>query len=226
VFKLLIGGFKGRDGMGTRTKVLATLALAGACGVLAVPSMASAARSGVTIHLYQGAGFEGFVFSPKPGQCADGRTVKVFKQTGKGQNPKRDKRVARTHAFKNSGGKYRWHALHHQPHPGKYYARVSATSGCQADNSKTLHISARPNTKITDVSISRNKRQVIFEYKGSGGLPPYRYKCKLDDRPYNHCQGNSKLYKNVSRGHHVFKVRAVGHNGKSDRTPAKRGFRM
>jgi hypothetical protein len=212
--------------MGIRTKALATFALAGACGMLALPSMASAARSGVTIHLFQGSRFEGFVFSPKPGQCADGRRVRLFKEKGKGQNPKRDKRVAQTHAFKNSGGKYRWRALHYDPHSGKFYARVSATSACQADNSRTIQLSARPNTKIVDVSINRNKRSAFFHYRAFGGIAPYNYRCKLDQRRYKRCQDNAKSYFHVSRGHHVFKVRAVGHNGKSDRTPAKRGFRM
>jgi hypothetical protein len=36
--------------MGTRTKILATLAVASAWALLALPTMASAARSGVTIH--------------------------------------------------------------------------------------------------------------------------------------------------------------------------------
>lgn len=212
--------------MGTKTKLLASLAVAGACALLALPSMASAARSGVTIHLFQGSAFEGFVFSPKPGKCADGRRVRLFKEKGKGQNPKRDKRVAQTHAFKNSGGKYRWRALHYDPHPGKFYARVSATSACQADNSRTIHLSARPNTKVVDMDINRNKRSAFFHYRAFGGIAPYNFKCKLDHRRYTHCPDNAKTYFHVGRGHHVFKVKAIGHNGKSDRTPAKREFRM
>jgi hypothetical protein len=64
-------------------KLLMTLALAGACVVLALPSMASAARSGVSIHLFIDDALKGFVFSPKPRECAEGRTVRIFRQKGK-----------------------------------------------------------------------------------------------------------------------------------------------
>jgi hypothetical protein len=210
--------------MGTRIKVFATLALAGACGVLALPSMAGAAtRSGVTIHHYQGSSLEGFVFSPKPRQCANARTVKLFRQTGKKQNPKRDTKLAKTSSYRNSGGHYKWQ-MHLRP--GKLYARVPATPACQADNSRTINVSGPPNTTLEILDKNVNKGRVVFHYRGVGGVPPYHFECKLDNRGYQHCPDNSKSYTGLSRGHHVFKVRAIGANGKKDPTPAKRKFRM
>ncbi len=114
--------------MGTRTKVLITLAVVGAGAVLALPSAASAATpSGVTIHNLVGDQFKGFVFSPKPRECAEDRTVEVFRQTGKKQDPSRDVKAAKTVATRRGSGKYRWIVDPKRPRPGKYYARVSAT---------------------------------------------------------------------------------------------------
>ena len=69
-----------------------------------MPSMASAARSGVTIHLFIDHALKGFVFSPKPRECAEGRTVRIFRQKGKKENPKRDIKVAKTGAARRSNG--------------------------------------------------------------------------------------------------------------------------
>lgn len=202
--------------------VAAVMAVVGFAAANAV----GAARSGVTIHIYQHNFFKGFVFSPKPRQCAEGRTVKLFKQAGRRQNPKRDHRIATTHASLTSRGKYRWDVRHYRPGPGRFYARVPATSACQADNSKTLHISARPNTKITGKDDFRNnhRRFVEFTYRGVGGISPYHFHCKLDDRRFRRCPNDAKVYTDLSHGHHVFKVRAIGRNGKRGRSPAKRGF--
>ena len=123
--------------MGTR-KVLATFALAGACAVLALPSMASAAPSGVTIHLTQGR-VHGFVFSPRP-SCRT-RRVKLIEQKGRHRNHKRDRVVAKTTSFPSArdNGKYKWIVDRRPPRPGNYYARVAAIRSCQADDSKTIH---------------------------------------------------------------------------------------
>ena len=211
--------------MGTRTRLLAAFALAGACGALALPSVASAARSGVTLHLDGDGTFKGFVFSPKPGQCADGRRVELYRQRGREQHPNRDVKVAKSLAQSYSHGRFKWtaHPLH--PRPGDYYARVPKIAACRGDNSKTLHIAQRPNTKIWHMSITHG-RNVTFKYRGLGGLPPYNFQCKLDDKPYRHCPPGERRYVGLARGHHVFKVRARNDVGKQDRTPAKRGFRI
>jgi hypothetical protein len=210
--------------MGTRAKVLATFALAGACALLGLPSAASAARSGVTMHLFVGDDVKGFVFSPKPRKCADGRTVRVFRQKGKQENPKRDVKVAKAQAARRANGKYKWEVGLDRPRPGDYYAQVPATAACQEDSSKTVRITARPHTKIISSTIFDNTRSALFQYRAVNGVEPYKFRCKLDDQPYRRCRGYQKNYSHLSRGHHVFKVFAIGGNGKRDRTPAKRGF--
>jgi hypothetical protein len=218
--------FSGGDGMGTRTKLLVTLALVCAWGALALPSMAIAkARSGVTIHLDSGGTFMGFVFSPKPGRCADGRTVELYRRTGKGQRPRRDQRMRKTEAQSHGHDRFKWSLYPSHPRPGDFYARVPRTADCLADNSKTLHLAERPNTKITGMSVTHG-RNVTFKYRGSGGVPPYNFQCKLDHKPYRHCSPRERRYVHLSHGHHVFKVRARNDLGKQDRTPARRGFRI
>ena len=125
--------------MGPRTKILVTLALAGACAGLALPSMAGAAPSGVTIHFRQPNKFVGFVFSPKPRKCAADRWVRLFRQKGKKQNRKRDVFIQAKHASKAPNGKYKW-TVHRRPlRASKFYARMPAISGCQRDRTKTIH---------------------------------------------------------------------------------------
>jgi hypothetical protein len=210
--------------MRSRIKLLATLALAGVCGALSLPSVASAAHTGVTIHLYR-SGLKGFVFSPKPGQCAVARTVELYRQKGKGQHPKRDVKVAKTVTESYTRNRGKWTLPTTVLRPGDFYARVPRTAHCQADNSKTLDVSKRPNTTITHMSIT-HRSNVTFNYRASHGIPPYGFQCKLDDKPYRHCPPLKQRYVGLSHGRHVFKVRARGSNGKQDRTPDRRGFRI
>jgi hypothetical protein len=215
--------------MGTRTKILGMLALAGTFTALALPGTpsagaASAARSGVTIHLFIGDAVKGYVFSPKLGECAEGRAVRVFRQKGKRVNPRRDIKVAKTRATQSANGGYRWEVGLDRPRPGHYYARVRATAACQADNSRTVTITARPQTKIVDTSLYPDTRSASFEWRAVDGVQPYKFRCKLDDQPYRRCREFGKEYSHLSRGHHVFKVFAIGGNGKQDITPARRGF--
>ena len=221
---------------GRRSFAVAAAAVAAVCGLLALPGVVGAARSGaaqsgVTIHLLKVGAFYGYVFSSNPGQCANDRTVELFKQKGKSQNPGRDKAVSRTRSHTNNGRRYRW-SVGYRPRPGKFYARIPKTRACQADNSKTIHLAERPNTKITDLSIAgqggcgaHRCRGVLIDFKGHGGVPPYNYRCKRDHQQYRSCPG-SKFYGHLSTGHHVFKVFAIGANGKRDRTPAKVGFHV
>jgi hypothetical protein len=240
VFTLLAADYNGRDGTGAGTKILATLAFVGVGAVLALPSAAGAAApSGVTLHADLG-GFRGFVFSPKPGKCADGRLVKLFKEKGKKPNPKRDVVKDKGHAFEQNG-KYKWlpSARGYDLHPGRFYARVSAIPGCQADNSKTVHIHARPKTKITGIEErgngGRNRHRVAIGFKCVGSIPECRYRIKLDHQHWRkHREGEveyrtsrepSRL-RHISSGDHVFKVYAIASTGKRDKTPAELRFHI
>jgi hypothetical protein len=142
VFRPVIGGFQGRHGIGTRTKVLAMFALAGACALLAVPSIAATTPSGVTIH-HKGHHFLfGYVFSPKPRQCAKDRRVRVFRQTGKTQNRRRDPRVGEEPTKKMNSGKYRWTYRRRGPSliGHSYYVVITKGHGCEGDASGTIHV--------------------------------------------------------------------------------------
>jgi hypothetical protein len=216
--------------MGGKAKVFVTLALTGACAVLALPSIAAgAARSGVTIHSLPGVAFKGYVFSPKPRQCARNRTVRVFRQKGKKQNRKRDIKVAKTtSAFTfRRRQRYKWETASRQFRPGDYYAQVRATAACRADSSKTVRISVRPRTRHIMTTLVPTTRSADFYYQAKGGVEPYTFRCKLDHKPYRRCgrgESDSRNYTHLSRGHHVFKVFAIGDDGKRDLTPAKRAF--
>jgi hypothetical protein len=208
--------------MRARTKLL--IAFSATFAAFALPSVANAAPSGVTIHNRIGDQFKGFVFSPKPRKCADARTVEVFREKGNGQSPNQDFKVGSTEASRRGRGKYTWYLAPSDPRVGKYYARVPATSACRADNSKTLRISAQPDTRIRKVH--HIKRSVVIDYYAVSGVAPYNFQCRLDDQHYRRCPDYQKEYGHLSRGRHVFRVRAIGDNGKRDPTPAKRGFHI
>jgi hypothetical protein len=222
--------------MGTRTKLLAALALAGACGALAVPSVAGAARTGVTIHQHRDSLY-GYVFSPKPDQCAKGRKVRLLKQKGKHKHPSRDRRIASTSAHEvTSGphkGKFKWEIeIQSSFGNGRVYAftpkarKRDHRSECDRDTSETIEVSRRPNTKITRVSIQHRDNRAIFEYHAVGGIKPYDLFCRLGKHPVEECGNTRETYGDVSPGRHVFRVWAVGGNGLKERTPAKRTFKM
>ena len=68
--------------MGTRTKLLATLALAGGCALLAVPSIAAATPSGVTIHHIGHHFLFGYVFNDEPARWPPG-TIPAARTLGR-----------------------------------------------------------------------------------------------------------------------------------------------
>jgi hypothetical protein len=81
-------------------------------------------------------GLFGYVTSPTPGRCADHRRVALFKQRGKGQHPRRDKRIARVRTRPN-------HRLHQWSvrtnRKGRFYAKARRTPGCRVAFSKSIH---------------------------------------------------------------------------------------
>ena len=77
--------------------------LLGVAIMLAVPSVAGAARSGVTIHHKNRFQFYGYVFSPDSNRCARFRNVRLFKQVGKEQNRRRDIKVSRECRHRQGG---------------------------------------------------------------------------------------------------------------------------
>ena len=129
-------------GMGTRIKILATFALASACALLAVPSIAATTPSGVTIHHRGNHFLFGYVFSPTPRQSAKDRRVRVFRQIGRTQNRRRDPRVGEEPTKKMNSGKYRWTYRRSGPSlKGKsYYVVITKGHGCEGDASRTIDV--------------------------------------------------------------------------------------
>lgn len=114
----------------------ATLTLLGG---LAAPGIADAGdtlvSTTVTIRTANG-DFWGYVESPQTRNCAKGRKVMLFKQTGRNQNPQNDNRVASDTASKN-GDRFMW-STGNTGLSGKFYAKVARTDQCKPDTSKTV----------------------------------------------------------------------------------------
>ena len=105
-----------------------------------VASAGALADTTVTIRTENG-DFWGFVSSPRPLRCADGRKVVLFKQTGPEQDPRADERVASDTASLN-GDRYEWNTGNTGMF-GRFYARVARTDTCRGDTSNTIR-SVRP----------------------------------------------------------------------------------
>ena len=109
--------------------------------MLVVPSVAGAARSGVTIHHKNRFQFYGYVFSPDPNRCARFRSVRLFKQVGKEQNRRRDIKVSANAANDKAGSnRYKWHANERDFTHGRFYALVGKIPGCKRDSSRTIRV--------------------------------------------------------------------------------------
>jgi hypothetical protein len=98
------------------------------------------AETTVTIRTQNG-DFWGYVNSPRPKKCADGRKIVLFKQVGAEQDPRVDQRIADDTASLN-GDRYEWNTSNTGKF-GKFYARAGKTDDCKGDTSKTIR-SVRP----------------------------------------------------------------------------------
>lgn len=100
------------------------------------PKEGSKAETKVNIKGHDG-DYYGYVKSSDEGHCADGRKVKVFKQTGHRQNPKHDLKIGTDYSEPN-GGKYMWSIGNSGYKQGEFYAKVGKTDYCKGDTSKTI----------------------------------------------------------------------------------------
>jgi photosystem II stability/assembly factor-like uncharacterized protein len=82
-----------------------------------------------------------------------------------------------------------------------------------------------PQTTITKAKINSGKRMATFGFRGSGGVKPYSFQCKLDKKKYSSCR-SGKTYKSLKPGNHTFRVRAKDHAGRVDKTPAIKKFKI
>ena len=80
--------------------------------------------------------YYGYVKSDKK-KCASSRKVKVFKQKGKNQEPKKDKKIG-TDISDPNGKKSEWAIGNSGYKSGKFYAKVGKTDSCKGATSKTI----------------------------------------------------------------------------------------
>lgn len=95
---------------------------------------AGKAKTTVTIRA-ENTDLSGTISSPKPNDCAAGRTVLVIKQKGK-RGGRNDVRIGSDTASLQ-GGVYRW-STGNTGMEGKFYAKVKATGKCKGATSKTV----------------------------------------------------------------------------------------
>jgi hypothetical protein len=111
------------------------LAIVTAVVVAGTAGAGTRATTTVTIKTQNG-DFWGYVDSPRPLKCADGRKIVLFKQVGAEQDPSVDQKVASDTASLN-GDRYMW-STGNTGQSGKFYARAGRTINCKADTSPTV----------------------------------------------------------------------------------------
>ena len=92
------------------------------------------------------------------------------------------------------------------------------------DGAVTLPDTTPPNTVIHGgPKGTTTKRRASFHLMSSEAGS--KFQCKLDTRPWRACTA-SKTYRNLKKGRHTFRARAIDAAGNKDPTPAKRVWRI
>lgn len=81
-----------------------------------------------------------------------------------------------------------------------------------------------PSTGI-DRHPAKKTVNTVARFAFSASTPAARFRCKLDKRPFAQCR-SPRFYRNLKPGWHVFRVVAIGADGKADQTPASFGWRV
>jgi hypothetical protein len=83
-----------------------------------------------------------------------------------------------------------------------------------------------PETRITfGPAFKTRKRKVVFRFVDATGQPGTRFICRLDRRKWRSCGSPMRLAK-LTRGKHVFKVKAENAVGTWEAQPTKRSFKV
>jgi Tol biopolymer transport system component len=83
-----------------------------------------------------------------------------------------------------------------------------------------------PHTRITFAPASKTRtRNPVFRFTDATGQPGTRFRCKIDGKHWKRCDSPLRL-KQLSRGRHVLKVKAVNALGVSEPTPSIRRFKV
>lgn len=108
-------------------------------GVFAATGVANAAERTPTKVTIKGdnGDFYGYVKSEDEDNCANERTVTLYKLTGETPDPKLDEKIVTDTASPN-GPKYMWSAGNTGEKSGEFYARVKKTDECGGDISKVV----------------------------------------------------------------------------------------
>jgi len=139
-----MAGRRKAKGAEVKTKrILLALAALALCAALTVPSFAGAraTRAATTIKIKDGNGdFHGRITSTRKG-CLGGRVVKVFKQKGNHQNPKRDKVIGKDTSEKAQRNQLVgiWAVGNTGFKRGSFYAKARRTDSCKVAYSDTIH---------------------------------------------------------------------------------------
>ena len=84
----------------------------------------------------------------------------------------------------------------------------------------------RPNTFVTNVAVNSRRRRARIRFRGTDNRAgPITFQCKIDGSLYSGCQ-SPKVYRRLSVGRHVFRVRARDAAGNLDATAVRRVFRI
>jgi hypothetical protein len=122
--------------MKLKSLLIVAVAICGAVAMTGIAGAGGAAETKVTFRPDNG-DFHGRVLSPKLYKCANNRTVKVYRQRGRRQNPGREDVVAKdTSELQGDHGVW---STGNTGLDGKFYARAGRKPGCKPDASRTKH---------------------------------------------------------------------------------------
>jgi Tol biopolymer transport system component len=83
-----------------------------------------------------------------------------------------------------------------------------------------------PHTRITFAPASKTRtRNPVFRFTDSTGQPGTSFRCKVDRKHWKHC-GSPLRLKQLSRGRHLLRVKAVNALGVPEPTPSTRRFKV
>lgn len=123
----------------SRSKLVLSFALAAVAGLLAIAGLSIAserANSIVTIRGDNG-DYHGRILSKRQG-CLGDRIVKVYKQKGDHQRPRRDQVIGKDTSEKD-GDHGVWSVGNTGFKHGDFYAKVRRTDSCRGNFSQTIH---------------------------------------------------------------------------------------
>lgn len=83
-----------------------------------------------------------------------------------------------------------------------------------------------PRTRITFAPAAKTRsRHPVFRFTDATGQPGTTFRCKVDRKRWRGCASPLRL-RRLSRGRHVFSVRAVNGAGEAEPVPARRRFKV